>query len=49
MDLSPNHSTFDYLDLHKNKFYPMWFRVVRFKIADDTYETIITNLSPFLI
>lgn len=40
----PINSTFDYLDLHKNKFYPMSFRVVRFKITDDTYETVITNL-----
>lgn len=39
-----NTSTFDYLDLHINKFYPITFRVVRFKITDDTYETIITNL-----
>ncbi|MBU3804499.1 MAG: transposase [Candidatus Cellulosilyticum pullistercoris] len=28
----------------QKKFYPMWFRVVRFKITDDTYETVITNL-----
>lgn len=40
----PINSTFDYLDLHKNKFYPISFRVVRFKITDDTYETLITNL-----
>lgn len=38
-------SPFDYLDLHKNKFYPITFRVVRFKISEDTYESIITNLS----
>lgn len=37
-------ATFDYLDLHSNKFYPITFRVVRFKISDETYETIITNL-----
>jgi hypothetical protein len=37
-------TTFDFLDLHTNKFYPISFRVVRFKIADDSYETIITNL-----
>lgn len=41
----PSTSTFDFLDLHKNKFYPMNFRVVRFKITEDTYETLITNLS----
>ena len=40
----PKTSTFDYLDLHIKKFYPITFRVVRFKITDDTYETIITNL-----
>ena len=26
-------------------FYELSFRIVRFKITDDTYETIITNLS----
>ena len=40
----PQNSTFDYLDLHTNMFYPITFRVVRFKITDNTYETIITNL-----
>jgi len=40
----PMNGTFDYLDLHINKFYPITFRVVRFKISDDAYETIITNL-----
>ena len=42
----PSKATFDYLDLHINKFYPIAFRVVRFKISDDAYETIITNLDP---
>lgn len=37
---------FDYLDLHTNIFYPITFRVVRFKISDDVYETIFTNLNP---
>jgi hypothetical protein len=41
----PKKSPFDYLDLHQNKFYPITFRVVRFKISEDTYESIITNLS----
>jgi len=36
----PKNVHFDYLDLHKNKFYPMSFRVVRFKISEDSYETI---------
>ena len=40
----PINSTFDYLDLHTIMFYPISFRVVRFKISDDAYETIITNL-----
>lgn len=41
----PNNSTFDFLDIHTNKFYPITFRIVRFKIADDSYETVITNLN----
>jgi hypothetical protein len=40
----PQNVTFDYLDKHINMFYPITFRVVRFKISDDAYETIITNL-----
>ena len=43
----PNKSPFDFLDLHVNKFYPMSFRFVRFKITDDSYETVITNLDVF--
>lgn len=39
-------TTFDYLDLHTNIFYPITLRVVRFKISDDVYETIFTNLNP---
>jgi len=39
----PSVTSFDFLDEH-NKFYPMSFRVVRFKIANASYETIITNL-----
>jgi len=38
-------SPFDYLDLYKRKFYDLDFRVVRFAIAEDSYECIITNLS----
>ena len=41
----PTKTTFDFLDLHTNKFYPFSFRAVRFKIADDSYETVITNLN----
>lgn len=40
----PTKSTFDFLDLQTNTFYPICFRVVRFRISDDSYETIITNL-----
>ncbi len=40
-----NNATFDFLDLKSNMFYPISFRVVRFRIADDSYETVITNLS----
>jgi len=39
-----SNSQFDFLDLHTNMFYPMSFRVVRFKITGDSYETVITNL-----
>lgn len=37
-------SPFDYLDLDTNKFYSMTLRVVRFLIAENTYECIVTNL-----
>lgn len=37
-------AVFDFLD-KTNPFYPMSFRVLRFKIAVNTYETVITNLS----
>jgi hypothetical protein len=40
----PKNSTFDYVDLNNNKFYHISFRIVRFKISKNTYETIITNL-----
>jgi len=30
--------------LKENKFYPISFRIVRFKITDDSYAAIITNL-----
>jgi len=38
-------TTFDFLDLHSNQFYPISFRVVRFKVSDDSYQTVITNLN----
>lgn len=40
----PKISPFDFLDLKVNKFYPISLRIVRFKISETTYETIITNL-----
>ena len=41
----PSTTHFDYLN-DVNKLYPMAFRVVRFKIADNCYETLLTNLNP---
>ena len=38
-----NKSQFDYMD-KDNPFYEFNCRIVRFKITDDTYECIITNL-----
>lgn len=42
--LIPTGSTFDYADLHTHFYYPMKFRIVRFKISTDSYEVVITNL-----
>ena len=39
----PSTSVFDYLD-SCNRFYDLSFRIVRFKIADDKYETLVSNL-----
>ena len=39
----PSTSVFDYLDAC-NRFYDLSFRIVRFKIDDDKYETLVTNL-----
>ncbi|MFM9282476.1 IS4 family transposase [Paenibacillus jiagnxiensis] len=41
----PSNSTFDFLDLRENLFYPLSFRVVRFVLPSGDYETVITNLS----
>jgi hypothetical protein len=41
----PSTSTFDFLDLQENLFYPISFRVVRFVLPSGAYETVITNLS----
>lgn len=45
----PSTTTFDYLPLKNRKsdktaFYNLSFRVVRFRISDDAYETVLTNL-----
>lgn len=34
----------DYIDLYKNKYYDITLRAVRFKLTDETYECLITNL-----
>ena len=39
-----NSSPFDYIDF-ENEFYEMNLRVLRFKITEDTYECLVTNLS----
>lgn len=46
----PHSTPFDFLSnkLRKNdpiQFYKLNFRIVRFKITEDTYETVLTNLS----
>ena len=41
----PNSSPFDFIDLYDNKYYDLNNRFVRFQISEDTYETVITNLS----
>ena len=47
--LIPSSTTFDYLPVknrkhESTKYYDLNFRVVRFSISEDTYETILTNL-----
>lgn len=39
-----NHLKFTYLDIDED-FYEMKFKVVRFKISEDTYECLVTNLA----
>ena len=41
----PKSSPMDYIDLHENKYLNLDIRFVRFQIADNTYETVMTNLS----
>lgn len=40
----PKSSTFDFLSLKSKETYPISFRVICVKIAEDTYEYLITNL-----
>lgn len=40
----PTCQTFDFLPVGSKDTYPVSFRVVRFLISENTYETIITNL-----
>ena len=45
----PANVVFDYLPVKnkksdETKFYNLKFRIVRFKITEDTYETVVTNL-----
>ena len=49
----PSTVSFDYLPKKNRKhdpaiFYELHFRIVRFKITEDTYETVITNLDPLM-
>ena len=39
-----NNATFDFLKSEDSELFPITFRVVRFKISENNYETIITNL-----
>ena len=48
----PTTTPFDYLPKHSKKhnpieFYTLNFRVVRFKVTDDLYETVLTNLDTY--
>jgi hypothetical protein len=40
----PKNVTFDFLKQKDKEFFPISIRVVRFKISEDSYETIMTNL-----
>jgi len=39
----PTNVNFDYLPIGAEEFYPISFRIVRFKISEDSTETLITN------
>lgn len=40
----PSNANFDSLPMGAEEFYPISFRIVRFKISEDFTETLITNL-----
>ena len=40
----PYNARFDFFELDHVEYYEMSFRVVRFKLTETTYETLITNL-----
>ena len=40
----PTNANFDFLPIGAEEFYPISFRIVRFKISEDSTETLITNL-----
>ncbi len=42
----PGTLRFDLLSTNSNDFYHLPFRIVRFKLTEDTYEILITNLDP---
>ena len=46
----PSNVVFDYLPVKQRNvplsFYSISFRVVRFKLSDDSFETVLTNLDP---
>ena len=49
----PSTSTFDYLPAKSKKadptfMYNLRFRIVRFKLSEDCYETVLTNLDKYL-
>ena len=39
-----SHSTFDFLPKKSKNIYPLKFRIIRIKISEDLYETLVTNL-----
>ena len=44
----PRNVSFDFLPPQSEGFYAMSFRIVRFPLSEDTFETVVTNLEPDL-